>query len=257
VVAASGAGIAFAVDAASFATSALTLFGIRRSTAAPSPTIDTTRCGPEGREETRLRGLRDLLRRERVLWVILALRAAAHLGSGGMAEVALPAPVRGPLRAGAVGYGAIVAAFGAGALVGTAVAAQLRSPARPTIVASIAFLSEAVVMAGTPLFGSTAMAGAALVLFGAANGFGNVVLLTAFQGWTPPEFLGRLSGLVMLASYGVFPISVVAAGFVVHASGPASFFFLAAGLLALAVAGGLSQRTWRRFGVVGVGEPTA
>jgi len=83
------------------------------------------------------------------------------------------------------------------------------------------------------------------------------VLLTAFQRWTPPEFLGRLSGLVMLASYGVFPISVVAAGFVVHASGPASFFFLAAGLLALAVAGGLSQRTWRRVGVVGVGEPTA
>jgi len=130
VVAASGAGIAFAVDAASFATSALTLFGIRRSAAAPSPTIDTTRCGPEGREETRLQGLRDLLRSERVLWVILALSAAAHLGSEGMAEVALPALVRGPLRAGAVGYGAIVAAFGAGALVGTAVAAQLRSPGR-------------------------------------------------------------------------------------------------------------------------------
>jgi len=61
------------------------------------------------------------------------------------------------------------------------VAAQLRSPARPTIVASIAFLSEAVVMAGTPLLGSTATVGAALVLFGAANGFGNVVLLTAFR----------------------------------------------------------------------------
>lgn len=260
VVAASGASIAFGVDGVSFSISAITLFGIRRSSAqlptgdetvASEPAPDATGKGPAAPTAG------GVLRREPVLWVILALSAAANLGSGGLAEVALPALVHRPLRGGAIGYGTIIAAFGAGALLGTAVAAQLRPPTRPTIVASIAFLSEALVLGVTPLFGNATAVGAALAAVGAAIGFGNVVVLTAFQRWAPSELLGRLSGLLMLASYGVFPISVIAAGFVVHARGPASFFYLAAGLLALAVAGGLTQRTWRRFGVEGSGGPAA
>lgn len=252
VVAASGASIAFSVDAASFAISAITLFGIRRSSAHLPTSEETVTAAPprnasgKGPAAPTVGGL---LRRERVLWVILALSAAANLGSGGMAEVALPALVYGPLHGGAIGYGTIIAAFGAGALLGTAVAAQLRPPTRPTIVASIAFLSAALVLGGIPLLGRTTAVGAALAAFGAAIGLGNIVILTAFQRWAPPEMLGRLSGLLMLASYGVFPLSVVAAGFAVHAAGPASFFFVTASLLAVAVASGLTNRGWRHFGV--------
>ena len=60
--------------------------------------------------------------------------------------------------------------------------------------------------------------------------------------------LGRLTGLLMLASFGVFPISVALGALVVHNYGPATFFPLAGAVLAAAILAGLSQRTWRDFG---------
>jgi hypothetical protein len=52
----------------------------------------------------------------------------------------------------------------------------------------------------------------------------------------------------MLAAFGVFPISVALAAFVVRHFGPAAFFPLAAGAIAVAVGGGLAHRTWRNLG---------
>jgi hypothetical protein len=58
----------------------------------------------------------------------------------------------------------------------------------------------------------------------------------------------------MLASFGVFPISVALGAFVVHHLGPAAFFPLAGAAVAVAVLVGLSQRGWRDFGAAG--QPT-
>ncbi|HEY2690843.1 MAG TPA: hypothetical protein VGJ50_20545 [Streptosporangiaceae bacterium] len=180
----------------------------------------------------------------------VALAVAASLGSGGLTEVALPALAHGPLHTGADGYGALIAALGAGALLGTLVAAQVRRAQRPFVVGSLAFLAEAAAIALIPYLGSTLAAAAALVAFGLLNGFGNVVTITAFQRWAPPSAMGRLAGLLMLASLGVFPLSVALAALVVHGFGPALFFPLAAATLAAALLAGLSQRTWRNFGAI-------
>jgi predicted MFS family arabinose efflux permease len=180
----------------------------------------------------------------------VALAVAANLGSGGLTEVALPALAHGPLHTGADGYGALIAALGAGALLGTLVAAQVRRAQRPFVVGSLAFLAEAAAIALIPYLGSTLAAAAALVAFGLLNGFGNVVTITAFQRWAPPSAMGRLAGLLMLASLGVFPLSVALAALVVHGFGPALFFPLAAATLAAALLAGLSQRTWRNFGAI-------
>ena len=67
-----------------------------------------------------------------------------------MSEVALPALAHGPLHAGASGYGAILAAFAGGALLGTIAAGQLGRLRRPAIVGSLAFLAEAACLAVTP-----------------------------------------------------------------------------------------------------------
>ena len=91
------------------------------------------------------------------------------------------------------------------------------------------------------------------------NGFGNVLTITAFQKWAPPELLGRLSGLLMLTSFGVFPISVALAALFVRHLGPASFFLFSAVTLTVAILAGLSQRTWRDFGIeapVGAAQPS-
>ena len=81
----------------------------------------------------------------------------------------------------------------------------------------------------------------------ACNGFGNVIMITAFQHWAPPEALGRLMGVLMLASFGVFPLSVLLAGVVTRTLGAAAFFPLAAAPLAVAMIGALAVREWRQF----------
>jgi hypothetical protein len=192
--------------------------------------------------------LLEVVRAERVLQVILVVTLAANLGSGGISEVALPALAHGPFHAGAAGYGALIAAFGAGALLGTIVAGQSRSFRRPAVVASVAFLIEAVFMVIVPYLGGPIPAGAALAVFGALNGFANILTITAFQRWAPPAMLGRLMGLLLLCSFGIFPLSVAFGGVIVHDFGPAPFFPVAGGALAIAVLAGLTQRSWRQFG---------
>jgi predicted MFS family arabinose efflux permease len=185
-----------------------------------------------------------------------AKRGAANLGSAGMDQVALPSLAHGPLHAGADGYGGLIAAFGAGALLGTVAAGQASRVRRPAIAASVAFLAQALFIGLVPFLGGTLPAGAALAAVGVLNGFGNVVMITVFQRWAPPELLGRLTGLLLTTSFGVFPLSVALAALVVHGLGAAAFFPLAAVTVAIPLLAGLSQRTWRDFGITG-GHTTA
>jgi predicted MFS family arabinose efflux permease len=245
LVALAGPAPAFAVDAASFAVSALTLAGLRvarrsaQEADAPTSAEATPPTGPT---------VRSVLRTERILQIGLLVTVAANLGSGGVDEVALPSLAHGPLHSGAVGYGWLIAAFGAGALIGTLGAAQAGRAKRPFVVGSLAFLIEAVFIGIAPFLGSTAAVAAAIFGLGLMNGFGNVITITAFQKWAPAGLLGRLSGLLMLSSLGVFPISVALAALFVRHLGPASFFVFSAVTLTVAILAGLSQRTWRDFG---------
>jgi hypothetical protein len=79
-----------------------------------------------------------------------------------------------------------------------------------------------------------------------AAGYG--ALLAAFQRWAPPALLGRLMGLLLLASFGIFPLSVLLGGLVVHTLGAPTYFPLGSAVLAVAVLAGLTQPTWRTFG---------
>jgi predicted MFS family arabinose efflux permease len=281
MVALLGPAPAFGLDAASFAVSALTLAGIRaaKRAAAPASAQAVTSATPlsptagaaapadgtapgapaptpagapgaPGQEPGAATTVRGVLRSERALQVAILITIVANLGSGGMDGIALPSLAHGPLHTGAGGFGGLVAAFGAGALLGTLVAAHAGRARRPAIVGSVAFLIEAVFMTLVPYLGGAAGAAAMLVGLGAMNGFGNVTTITAFQRWAPPDMLGRLSAVLMVASVGVYPVSVLLGGAVVHAWGPARFFPLAAAALAVAILGGLTQRSWRDFGVV-------
>jgi MFS family permease len=233
---------AFAIDAASFALSALSLAGVRsvqRRAGAAAPVVT-----PSGTKLT----LRRLLRREPVLVIIMAIVTAANLGSGGLGEVAIPALAHGPLHTGASGYGILVAAMGAGALVGTLAAGAVRRFRRPAIVGSMVYLAEVAFAALAPYVGGPVGAGVALALFGLMNGFANIVVITAIQRWAPPQVLGRVMSILVLSAFGIFPISVAFGALVVNGLGAAAFFPISAGILALAVLGGLASRRWRDLG---------
>ncbi len=202
-----------------------------------------------------------LLRRSRALQVILVVVVAANLAGGGIDGVALPSLAHA--RFGAAGYGALLACFAAGSVLGTLSAARTGGLRRPAIFASIVFLIDATALALTPYLGGQAGAAAALFTAGAANGLGNVTFLTVLQKWAPPALLGRVMSAIMLCAFGSYPLSVAISGVLVRHIGPSLFFPVAGGLVAVAILGGLTQREFREFGakprepkgVIGPHEP--
>jgi predicted MFS family arabinose efflux permease len=254
LVAAAGPVPAFAVDAASFAVSALSLalVRLRPSPAAAGEPTEPGQTGAAGQSRQRRTGTRaeegawSLLRRSRLLQVIVVNVIAANLAFGGTFEVALPALAHA--RFGAGGYGALIACLGTGAVIGTLAAARGGSGDRPALIASGSFLVEAVAVALIPFLGGLPGAAAATFVLGACNGMGNVVFLTLVQRWAPPRLLGRVMSVIMLAGLGSFPLSVAVSGLLVHRLGPSPFFPVAAATVAVAVLGAMSQREFRDFG---------
>lgn len=243
LVALAGPSIAFWMDAASFAISALTLAAIRqrsRPVSAEVPTEIAAMTEPPMR-------LRALLVAEPVLVVMLVVTLAANLGAGGMGEVALPDLVYRVLHGGARGYGFLIAALGAGGLIGAIVAAQARRPRRPAVASSVAFLVAGAALFAIPLARTLPEAIVLVGILGFPLAFGNVVMGAATQAWAPPHLLGRLMSVFMLTGYGAFPVSVLVAGFVVRSFGPASFFVFTGVTLAIAVSFALALPSWRSF----------
>lgn len=276
IVALIGSAPAFAADAATFAISAITLALIgARAVAAAQPATTAAAAVPEPGEDENaaarpapadpadpsgLGALGDqagfwaLLRHARLLRVIVVVTMAANFAFGGTFEVALPALAHA--RFGASGYGAMIACLGAGAVLGTLAAARATGLRRPMLVASALFVADGLTAAVIP-FGGIAGAAAACFVFGIANGLGNVLTLTLIQRWAPPQLLGRVMSIVMLASIGMFPVSVAIAGLLVRHVGTTPFFPIAGGILILAVLGALTQREYRTLGASPGLDPAA
>jgi predicted MFS family arabinose efflux permease len=267
LVASAGSAPAFAVDAASFAVSAAALALISRKAppadaaaqpaASPGTEADARLAVPRaGRPQDAAPNIWQLLRRSRLLQVIIVVTAAANFAFGGTLEVALPALAH--QRFGPAGYGALIACFGAGAVTGTLMAAKAKGLRRPAVIACAAFVADGAAVSLVPFLGGLPGAAAAVLVSGACNGFGNVIMITLLQQWAPSRLLGRVMSLVMLASMGTFPVSVAISGVLVRSFGPARFFPVAGVILALAVLAAITQREVRDFGVdPGPAEPAA
>jgi MFS family permease len=276
IVALAGSAPAFAADAATFAFSALTLALIGARVAAGAPeraaapeagsdgagaaaqaAVTETGAAAEagaGAGEAGPAGLAGLgpqagfwalLRHARLLRIIVVVCVAANFAFGGTFEVALPALAHAHF--GASGYGAMIACLGAGALLGTLASGRAGGLRRPAAVAAAAFVVEGVVAALIP-FGGIVGAAVASFVFGMMNGFGNVVVLTLIQKWSPPQLLGRVMSIVMLASLGTFPLSVVVSGVLVRQIGTTPFFPIAGATLVVAILLALTQREYRTLG---------
>ncbi len=258
VASAVGPGGAFGLDAASFAISAVTLalMAARRrpASAMPAPESPAPESPAAGLANPAVEtSVWSLLRRQRLLQVLIAVSVVANLVFAGTFEIALPALARADF--GAIGYGTLIACFGVGALTGTLVAGRAGSLARPAVAACCAFLLGGAFVAAVPYLGGLAGAAAVVVVFGAAIGFGNIIMITLLQQWAPAQMLGRVMSLLMLASMGTFPISVAVAGVLVKTIGSAPFFPVAGASLAAAVLAALTQRVVRDFGSASPPQP--
>ena len=256
---------AIGIDAVSFALSALSLALIPRrapagstagdsAEAADSPTgpadsgPDTPAAGPDGlaAEPARKQGVLAYIRQSRAMQVIIVVAIAANLANGGLGAVALPALAHA--HWGAAGYGALLACMAAGAVIGALAAARSGRLQNPAVFASGAFVIESGVIALVPYLGGEAGAAAALLVLGICNGLGNVLFFTMAQRSIPRAILGRVMSVIILCSFGTFPLSVVVAGLLIHHIGPSPFFPIAGAFLVVAVLGGNTQREFRAFG---------
>ncbi|HZR50576.1 MAG TPA: MFS transporter [Streptosporangiaceae bacterium] len=263
LVAAVGSGPAFAVDAGSFAVSALSLALMPRRPRRPAPAEPSGSAGAEpsgsaGAEPSgsarapddaisRL-GAFDLLRRSRAMQVFAVVTIVSNLTGGGLADVALPALAHA--RYGAGGYGALLACLAAGGLTGTLLGARTGNLRVPAIVAALSYVLSEAAMCLVPYLGGEAGAAAALFVYGASTWLGNTIFFTAAHRWTPPHVMGRVMALMMTCTFGAYPASVALTGVLVHHLGPTVFFPIAGVITGLAFLGGLTQQEYRDFGIV-------
>jgi hypothetical protein len=251
LVALAGPACAFAADAASFAVSAATLalIPVRRAPRVAGPGWLSRTAGPER--------LWALIRRQRLLQVMLVVVIAANLASDGTLEVAMPALAHA--RYGAIGYGTMMACLAAGSVAGNLAGLRGQAPctrsgrllagSTPAVRSALSFVLEGVAIMVVPFLGGLPGAAAASFALGLTNGFGNVLFITLLQQWAPAALLGRVMSLIMLAAWGMLPLSAVLASALVLRFGAAPYFPAAGAVVALAVLAALSQREFRGLGV--------
>ncbi len=86
-----------------------------------------------------------------------------------------------------------------------------------------------------------------MLMAGVAGSIVNVVLFTAVQLAVPSHLIGRVMGLLLFSSFGVYPLSVALAGVLSNHLGLAIFFPFSGLLLALAMLFGMTQRALREI----------
>lgn len=250
VVAAFTAGVALAADAATFVISALSLALMR---VAPMATHSTS--VEEARQENPQSGIEEqgtqisfwrYLRTSRLIQLTLLTFIVFGLVSGGLVEVALPTLVHGPMHGGASGYGLILAAWGAGALVGSLFAGTLGKQKHKGLMMLLGGVIMAALIALLPI-GGVAFAVVCMLVGGVAGSLINVVLFAAIQLAIPRHLLGRVMGVLLFSSFGVYPLSVALAGMLSNRYGPAILFPFGGLLMGLVMLFGMTQRALREI----------
>ena len=256
IVASVRSGVAFAIDAGTFIVSALALAGMRskRAPVAAADTADTAGASAlpaATAEATAVEGepktFWALLRSSRLLQTGLAVSIVANLAFGGLVEVALPDLAHGPFHAGATGFGLMISAFGAGALVGTLIGATMGKLPHRGLIALLFSLAQAAFVAITPFVGGLTGAAITIAAWGIFNAMSNVLLITLLQQKLPRALMGRIMGAFGFANFGLYPISVAVGGLVVDRMGPEILFPITGALLFLAILYGLFQPELRNM----------
>ena len=192
-------GVAFAVDAASFAASLLAVLAMRR----------TERLRPELAVSTKTalkEGLR-FVRRRVWLWGTLGSAAITYLVFLGPAEVLLPYVVKNELHGSAGTLGLVLAAGGVGAVGAAAFVGHRGHPRRDVTVMYVTWTLATLAIAGYGIATAAWQLMMACLLFNALEAAGTIVWATIKQRHVPLSMLGRVSSLDWLISIGLLPIS--------------------------------------------------
>ena len=194
-----GTGIAFAVDATSFAASLVAVLALRRVPRAhPDLEVSTVSALKEG--------LR-FVRRRVWLWGTLLSAAITYLVFLGPAEVLLPFVVKNDLHGSAGTLGLVLAAGGLGAVGGAAFMGHKGHPRRDVTVMYLTWTVATLAIAGYGIATAAWQLMVACLVFNALEAAGTIVWATVKQRHVPSAMLGRVSSLDWLISIGLLPVS--------------------------------------------------
>ncbi len=226
-----GIGLAFAIDAVSFAVSAACLWFIRG--------VHT----PQAGESTERGSLwASILEGMKYLWADDAIRLmflvmlAVNFLLVGPALVGIPVLADQRLPEGAIAFGLLFSADGAGNMLGYLVAGSLP---RPRGTAMLVIMITVLVVFGI-VFGALAFIRSTWIDFGLLflQGFGNGYFILIFWTWVQTrsrrDMLGRVMSLIMFGGTGLVPLSQAISGAVIKLD--LNLLFIGAGALTILVA---------------------
>jgi MFS family permease len=164
--------------------------------------------------------------------------------------VTLPFFATDYLGLGAAWYGYLGAAFGLGAVLGYLLAGAFPTRGRSRELAVNASLVVQTLLTLVSLVWKAPVAELAIFLvIGLTGGVMNVNINTLVQLSVPPEYMGRVQGLMTTVCAGAMPLGMALSGFLFDLSGhDVSLMFIASGVASLvAVVGALTVKDYRSY----------
>jgi MFS transporter, DHA3 family, macrolide efflux protein len=231
LVAATGPGVAYWINAVTFLVSAALLAGI------PDRVLQQAQAVGRGYWRDIADGF-SLVMSSRALLTVLAAWNVVMLGTAGanVAEVVL---AKDTFDAGDFGYGLLVGVTGIGLALGSMLAgSQLEHRALATVYATSIGL-VAIGMVGAAAAPDVWIAAASVAVAGTGNGAAVVCNALLVQRGAPDELRGRAFTLLMSSNYVVLGIGMIAAGPLTNELGPRTVWAIAGALAAVAALVGL------------------
>lgn len=241
-----GIGVALGGTAGAFGLAAL-LIG------ASLPLLLTVRVGQLPRDDEKTRGavfaeLRDGLRHIRHDRVLLPLIVAIALGDLGFVGpmnlgLTLLAQERGW---GSAGMGWVLAGFGVGAAAASSLLAWRGRVPRAGRVMAVASIAAAVAVGALAQVPSVAGAACVALLVGLVAGLGGALAGALVQGRAGAAYVGRVTSVSTLVSFGVAPLTFPVVGWAIASYGTGPVFTACAAICALSGVVALSSAPLRR-----------
>lgn len=164
--------------------------------------------------------------------------------------VTLPFFAADYLGLGSAWYGYLMAAFGLGAVLGYLLAGAFPTRGRRREVTVNASLAVQTLLTLVALYWKAPAAELLIFLvIGLTGGLMNVNINTLIQLSVPPEFMGRVQGIMTTVCAGAMPLGMALSGFLFDLSGQnVKVMFISSGVASLvAVVGALLVKDYRRY----------
>jgi MFS family permease len=203
-----GIGLAFALDAVSFAVSAACLWlmrgaGRRESTAAAAESVWTSIAA----------GVKYLWN-DKVLRLMFLVITAVNFLIIGPLLVGIPVLANVRFSGSAVAFGLLMSAYAGGNLAGYLLAGSLPRPSGNIMRVFIIILLAAFggVIGSFGFIPFVWLDFSLMLLLGVGNGYLSILMFTWMQTRTPREMLGRMMSILMLSNTGLVPIAQAISG---------------------------------------------